>query len=113
MGAAVPVGGTTGAWAGAGAGTGAGAGVSVAWPPGVVSVAGGGCVAVAVAGGCPAAAAGSGGISGIPCQGNTFISLSNKVGFFQTFLLRTLGIMEVNSIAECSHGAFCSTFDLH
>ena len=32
----------------------------------------------------------------------------------KTKLLKTNGsLMKVESIAECSHGAFCNTFDLH
>ena len=40
--------------------------------------------------------------------------LSNHLKIYKTKVLKTDGsLMQVESFAECSLGAFCNTFDLH
>ena len=48
----------------------------------------------------------------ITCTVKPILSSHSKIG--KTKVLKTNGsLMKVESIAECSLGAFCNTFDLH
>ena len=40
--------------------------------------------------------------------------LTSQIGYLLNFFFKTdYRMMQVKSIAECSQGAFCNTFDLH